>query len=139
MPFGIETERERRLALASRGSARTRSAPRCRRGNDDWCRRDPGSLADFFCFGLVRLSGLVELFAGFFAVEPLGNLRLLLVDRRAYRGKARGMHTRMLYDILAERIMIFVASRFVGFGRFEPHVVPTEILKAVTDLAEALR
>src|SRR5881275_3790323 len=45
----------------------------------------------------------------------------------------------MLDDVFAERIMIFIAGSFGGLGRLETHVVPAEILEAVSALGKTLR
>ena len=49
------------------------------------------------------------------------------------------MRTRMLDDVLSERVVSLVARRNGRLGRFEAHVVPAEILEVARNLAEALR
>ena len=61
------------------------------------------------------------------------------MNRRVDRRQTGRMRARVIDDILAERVMAVVASGFGRLGRFEPHVVPAEVLEAVADLAEALR
>jgi len=144
MSIGVEAERERRFPLASHGSTRARSSARrgCwnldRRGSDD------RGFRRFFCLGLKDLGGLVDLlffeflFVG--AVEPIGDFCLLIVNRRSDRRQPGWMDgTRMLDDVLAKCVMILVTRGFGRFGRFEAHVVPAEILKAVAYLAKTLR
>jgi hypothetical protein len=45
----------------------------------------------------------------------------------------------MLDNVFTESVVRCIALDFRGLGRLESHVVPAEILKAVTDLAETLR
>jgi hypothetical protein len=98
---------------------------------------------NLFGLGLIDFRGLVNLFFGFrfiVAVHALGDFRLLVMNGRADRRQAGGMQrARVLDDIVAERIMRFVALDVDRLGRFEPHVVPAEVFEAVADLAEALR
>ena len=49
------------------------------------------------------------------------------------------MRTRMLDDVLSERVVSLVARRNGRLGRFEAHVVPSEVLEISSDLAEPLR
>ena len=90
-------------------------------------------------FGLERLGGLVDFLFVLVDAHPARDFGVLGVDRRMDRGQPGGMDPRLLVEILAERVMIFVADDRRGrLGRFEAHVVPAKVLEARRTLAEAL-
>ncbi len=121
------------------GAARTRGA--WRRGvaagigcDDRSCGRR------FLDFGDGRLGGVVELVVGIVGSQPVGDVRLLMVNRRVDRGQSQRMRLGMLDNVLAERIVIRIAGDDGRLGGLEAHVVPSEILEiAAAHLAEALR
>ena len=93
-----------------------------------------------FGAGLIWLGGVVELFlVGLVTAEAVGNLGLLIMDRRSDGGQPCRMNPGMLDDIVAECIMFIIARGIGRLGRFKAHVVPAEVFEAVADLAEALR
>src|SRR4051794_32340426 len=134
----IEAKRKGSLALASRSDTRTRCAPRHGRGSrsrssddNDWC---------LVVRRLVNLGGFVEFLVRLvLAAESIGDFGVLVMHRRTHRSQPCRMDPRMLDNIVAESVMVAVASDFGGLGRFEAHVVPAEILEALAaHLAETL-
>ena len=100
-----------------------------------------GAARDLLGLRLAQLGSLVNfIFFRFLigTVEALDDLGLLAVNRRADWRQARRVRPRMVNDIVAERVMIFVTRDFDCLGRFKAHVVPAEIFKAAADLAETL-
>src|SRR5207237_1160314 len=82
----------------------------------------------------------IRLFVVAVNVQTVDNFRLLRMNRRPDRRQARGMHgARVLGYVLAEAVVGFISGSDRRLGRFEPHVVPAEILELAADLAEALR
>jgi hypothetical protein len=152
MTIGIEAKRERRLALAASGGARTRSAAWGRRRRWHHHRRD--DILDtlflehwrielrggdrFFGLLLIELGSLVDLVFLFALIgaETVCDFCLLIMNRRLDGGEARRMMSpRMLDNVVAECVVGGVARLFSRLGRLEPHVVPTEVLQSVPGLA----
>jgi hypothetical protein len=138
MALWVESQRERRLGLAARGSTGPRRTPRSRlsSANSNWSDVWKGFRLSFWIIGL---GSFIQLFVAVVNAQSVRNFRLLRMYRRADRSQAGWMQRRVLVQIFAERVMSLVAWRDGGLGRLEPHVVPAEILEIAADLAEALR
>lgn len=137
MTIPVEPERERGFALAAECNLPERSAAGRRsrngRGNDE-----PRNGLFLSLEGLNNLVDLV-LFDIVAAVQAVDDLGPLIVHGRMDRREPGRMRARMFDDVVTERIVIYVAVHLDGLRRFEPHIVPAEVLKAIADLAEALR
>ena len=137
MTFPVEPERECGFALAPERDLLARSAASCRsrngRGNDEPSNglflsfEDLNNLVDLVLFDIVA------------AVQAIDDLGLLFVHGRMDRREPGWVGARMFDDILTEGVVVHVAFHLDRLGRFEPHVVPAEVLKTIADLAEPLR
>ena len=85
------------------------------------------------------LGCFIRLFVAVVNVQSVRNFRLLRMNWRADRGEpSRMCGTWVLDDFLPETVVRFVTGRDRHFRRFEPHVIPAEILEISVDLAETL-
>src|SRR3954454_151560 len=88
----------------------------------------------------MGLGSFIELFVSAVNAQSVRNFRLLRMDRGGHRSEPGRVHSRMLFEVLTEGVMILIAhGHDCRLGRLKTHVVPAEILEIAANLLEPLR